>query len=163
MRAGTRFIFLAIFLVCAGLLGFALYLQEIKHLLPCPLCVVQRIAYWLCGLIALLAFLHHPKTTGRRIYSGLLALFASAGAVVALRHAWLIRYPEAFECGISPEERFLNALPVAKWWPGMFEANGDCALITWRFLTLTIPDWSLICFAGILGVAVYIFFTKDKR
>jgi len=163
MRTGTRFIFLVIFLTCAGLLGYALYLQEAKHLLPCPLCVVQRIAYWLAGLIALLALLHHPRTAGRRIYSGLLAVAAFAGAVVALRHAWLLRYPDSFECGISPEERFLNALPVARWWPGMFEANGDCTRITWKFLTLTIPDWSFICFAGILSLAVYAFAAKDKR
>lgn len=162
MRTSTRFIFLLIFLTSASLLGYALYLQEAKHLLPCPLCVVQRLAFWLTGLIALLAFLHHPKATGRRIYSSLLAAVALAGALVALRHAWLVRYPAAFECGISPEERFLNALPFAQWWPDMFEANGDCARISWKFLTLTIPDWSFICFAGILSLAVYAFVARDK-
>ncbi len=163
MQKHARYIFLCIFLVCAGLLGFALYLQEVKHLLPCPLCVVQRIAYWLSGIIALLAFLHFPAATGRRIYSSLLAISALAGAIVALRHAWLLRFPNSFECGISLEERFLNALPVARWWPGMFEANGDCSRISWQFLTLTIPDWSFICFASIFALAVYMYKTSNHR
>jgi protein dithiol:quinone oxidoreductase len=144
-----RIIFLLIFLVCAGLVSYAVSLQYSDDLLPCPLCVIQRIAYWLIGLTALLAFLHHPQQLGRRLYSGLIILFALAGAVVAGRQAWLVRFPESFECGISPEEAFLNALSLAQWWPDMFEANGDCTDNSWQLLSLTIPDWSLIAFAAI--------------
>lgn len=163
MKPGTRVIFLLVFLGCAGALAYAMYLQLVRHLLPCPLCVVQRIAYWLVGLIALLAFFHNPRAAGRRLYSGLIAVFASTGAVVALRHAWLLRYPEAFECGISPEEKFLNALPIAQWWPSMFEANGDCADSTWEFMSLTIPDWSAILFVTVGGLAGYAFLAKRNR
>jgi protein dithiol:quinone oxidoreductase len=163
MRRGIRAIFLLIFLGCASLVGYALYLQLVKNLLPCPLCVVQRVAYWLVGLIALSAFFHSPEVIGRRIYSGMMAVFAFTGAVVALRQAWLVRYPEAFECGISPEEKFLNALPIAQWWPGMFEANGDCADATWEFALLTLPDWSAIFFVIFGSLAVYIFFTYRGR
>ena len=81
MKPGIRAFFLLIFLSCAGLIGYALYLQLIKNLLPCPLCVVQRVAYWSVGLIALLAFLHNPPVTVRRIYSGAMAVFAFAGAL----------------------------------------------------------------------------------
>jgi disulfide bond formation protein DsbB len=157
MQRGQRLLFLGVFLACTGLLGFALYLQEVKHLLPCPLCVVQRMAYWFAGLTGLLAFLHNPHAPGRRLYSGLIAVFALAGAAVALHHAWIIRHPDLGGCRFSPEEAFLNALPIAKWWAGMFEANGDCALVTWQFMSLAIPDWSLICFVLIAGLAVYIF------
>jgi len=150
-----RIIYLLIFMTCAGLIGYASYLQEVKELLPCPLCVIQRIAYWLLGLTALLAFFHNPQLSGKRIYSWLITGFALTGAIVAGRQAWLVRFPQAFECGISPEEAFLNALPLAQWWPGMFEANGDCANNDWQFLTLTIPDWSLIAFL-VLGAAVYL-------
>lgn len=155
-----RMIFLLIFLGCTGLLGYALYLQGVEGLLPCPLCVAQRIAYWSLGLTALFAFLHNPQKTGRSVYSSLMLVFALLGATVAGRHAWLIRYPEAFECGISPEEAFLNALPIAEWWPGMFEANGDCADVSWQFLSLTIPDWSLISFLLLAGTAVFLLITK---
>ena len=163
MKPEIRAIFLLVFLGCASLVSYALYLQLVKNLLPCPLCVVQRVAYWLVGLIALLAFFHSPGTIGRRIYSGMMAVFAFTGAVVALRQSWLVRYPEAFECGISPEEKFLNALPIAQWWPSMFEANGDCADVTWEFALLTLPDWSAIFFVALGSLAVYIFFARRNR
>jgi disulfide bond formation protein DsbB len=148
-----RLLFLIIMLSCIGLLSYAQYLQHAEGLLPCPLCVAQRLAYWLLGLTALAAFLHNPRTTGRRFYGLLMIVFAFTGTIIAARHAWLIRFPESFECGISPEEAFLNALPIAKWWPGMFEANGDCASVAWKFLSLAIPDWSLVAFVslGIMG------------
>ena len=158
-----RSLFLFVFLACVGLLGYAVYLQEAKNLLPCPLCVVQRIAYWLVGLTALIAFVHRPSITGRRIYSAFIVLFALAGAVVAARHAWLLRYPDSVECGVSPEQIFLNALPLAKWWPSMFQALGDCTLIKWRFLSLAIPDWSLVWFVIFTGVAGYLLFAKRAR
>jgi protein dithiol:quinone oxidoreductase len=157
-----RGLFLLIFLGCIGLIGYALYLQLVKNLLPCPLCVAQRIAYWLVGLTALFAFLHSPQATVSRIYNALLALFAFGGATVALRQAWLVRYPEAFECGISPEEKFLNALPLARGWPSMFEANGDCSDVTWKFASLTLPDWSAIFFLIFAGLALYGFFSAKR-
>ena len=129
--------------------------RHIEGLLPCPLCVAQRLAYWLLGLTAFIAFFHNPKPLGHRLYSLLMVILALTGTVIAARHAWLIRYPESFECGISPEEAFLNSLPIADWWPGMFEANGDCANVDWTFLSLTIPDWSLAAFVGLGILALY--------
>ncbi|MCE7915362.1 MAG: disulfide bond formation protein B [Nitrosomonas sp. PRO4] len=155
-----RLLFLFILLSCIGLLGYAQYLQHVEKLLPCPLCVAQRLAYWLLGLTACTAFLHDPNIIARRIYGFLLSMFALTGAVIAARHAWLIRFPQSFECGISPEEAFLNTLPIADWWPGMFEANGDCADVDWKILALTIPDWSLIAFVSLGMVALYILWSR---
>jgi protein dithiol:quinone oxidoreductase len=157
-----RIIFLFIFLCCVGLIGYAQYLQHIDGLLPCPLCVAQRVTYWLLGLTALLAFMHNPKNIGWRLYGGLTTIFALAGAIIAFRQSWLIRYPESFECGISPEEKFLNALPIAEWWPGMFEANGDCTDVDWEFLSLAIPDWSFIAFVSLGLLAVFTIFAERK-
>jgi disulfide bond formation protein DsbB len=154
MKLNTRLLFLLMFIACVLLLGYALTLQMTQHLLPCPLCVGQRIAYWLVGLTALFAYIHFPVAP--RWYAGALAAFSLAGAAVALHHVWVIAHPADAGCGISPEEKFLNALPLAHWWPAMFEANGDCAKVTWRFLSLGMADWSLICFLALFGCAIYI-------
>ena len=123
----NRIPFLLMATACFGLIAFALiYFQGVKHLLPCPMCVAQRIAYAAIGLTALVAAVHGPGLTGRRAYAGLMGLFALAGLASAGRQVWLTYYPESFDCGISPEEAFLNALPLAKWWPAMFEAEGGC-------------------------------------
>ncbi|MCP5245856.1 MAG: disulfide bond formation protein B [Burkholderiales bacterium] len=151
-----RLLFLFVFLTCAGLLGYAQYLQHVENLLPCPLCVAQRLAYWVLGLTALLAFIRNPQLLARKIYGFFMTVFALIGAVVAFRQSWLIRYPESFECGISPEEAFLNSLPIAQWWPGMFEANGDCTDVDWEFLSLTIPDWSFLAFVCLGVLSVYV-------
>ncbi|HQU99158.1 MAG TPA: disulfide bond formation protein B [Nitrosomonas sp.] len=157
-----RLTFLFLFLFCGALLGYAQYLQHVQGLLPCPLCVAQRVAYWLVGLLAFVAYWHNPGTLGMRLYGFLITIFALLGGIIAARHAWLIRYPNSFECGISPEEAFLNSLPIASWWPGMFEANGDCAKIDWQFLNLTIPDWSLLAFITMTATGLFLVLNNRK-
>lgn len=129
------------------------YLQEKLGLLPCPLCVIQRIFFILFSLTALAAAFHRPAGAGRWLYLGLLDLWATLGAAVA---GWQVLpdHPQAAECGISPEERFLNGLPLAKWWPTMFEANGDCTKVDWTFLGLSVPELSLIAFVLLAGLAI---------
>ena len=163
MISGKRIVFLLIFLICITVIGYALYLQLVINLLPCPLCIAQRIAYWLVGLTAIFAFIHNPRGLGRQIYYSFITVFSLIGLVLALRHSWIIRYPESFQCGISAEEEFLNALSIANWWPSMFEANGDCADVKWEFMSLTIPSWSVIFFLLILITSVYILFTSRNQ
>ena len=162
MRPFIRIIFLTVFLICAGSLVYAVYLQLVKNLLPCPLCVAQRLSYWVIGLTAIVAVAHNPRALGRRLYSGVMMVAALAGGVVATRHSWLVRYPESFECGISPEERLLNSLPIARWWPTMFEANGDCSESSWEFMSLTIPDWSAILFILMAILSGYALLTRQR-
>ena len=162
MRPFIRVIFLTVFLICAGSLVYAVYLQLVKNLLPCPLCVAQRLSYWVIGLTAIVAVAHNPRTLGRRLYSGVMMVAALVGGVVATRHSWLVRYPESFECGISPEERLLNSLPIARWWPTMFEANGDCSESSWEFMSLTIPDWSAILFILMAILSGYALLTRQR-
>ncbi len=158
-----KLIFLSILLCCIAVLIYAQYLQHTQGLLPCPLCVAQRLAFWSLGVIALIGFVHAPQHMGRRIYGFFMTIVSTLGTIIAARHAWLIRYPESFECGISPEEAFLNALPFATWWPGMFEANGDCANVEWKFLALTIPDWSLLTFMSLGAISLYLLVAGRKK
>lgn len=162
MRPFIRIIFLTVFLICAGSLVYAVYLQLVKNLLPCPLCVAQRLSYWVIGLTAMVAVAHNPRALGRRLYSGVMMVAALVGGVVATRHSWLVRYPESFECGISPEERLLNSLPIARWWPTMFEANGDCSESSWELMSLTIPDWSAILFILMAIMSGYALLTRQR-
>ena len=163
MISGKRIVLLLIFLVCTTVIGYALYLQLVINLLPCPFCIAQRIAYWLVGLTAIFAFIHNPRGLGRKIYFSFITVFSLSGLILALHHSWIIRYPEAFQCGISAEEEFLNGLSIANWWPSMFEANGDCADVKWEFMSLTIPNWSVIFFLFLLITSAYILFTSRNQ
>ena len=82
------------FLMCAALMGYALYAQYFLMLEPCPLCILQRVAVVGMGLVFLFAALHNPSGVGRFAYALLLVVPVSLGAIVAGRHAWLQMLPE---------------------------------------------------------------------
>ena len=142
-----RLVYPAIFVACAGLLGFGLYLQHVEHLDPCPLCVLQRIAFIATGLTALVAAVHNPKEIGNAIYAITLTIFAGIGAGIAGWHVWLQHTPprKVVECGPGLDY-MLDAFPLSKALPMIFKGSGDCGNIAWVFLGLSIPGWALVWF-----------------
>ena len=83
-------------LVLASLVGmsFALYLEHVKGLEPCPLCVFQRLGLMAVGIFALIAFIHHPKAPVlKRSYAFLASLGALWSVGVASRHVWIQHLP----------------------------------------------------------------------
>src|SRR5690554_43618 len=73
----TRQLFILALLGCIGLLAFALYLEHVVGLVPCPLCHVQRVAVLMFAVVCLLATVHNPALCGQRVYAVLAALAAS--------------------------------------------------------------------------------------
>ena len=115
---------LVVFLACAGLLGYAYWLQYREFLDPCPLCIFQRMAFILLGGIALVGAIHNPKRIGRKAYASLAALAGILGAVVAGRHIYLQSLPadQVPECGPGLEFMLSN-MPLA-------DALQNCLLYT---------------------------------
>lgn len=158
MAFNNRLLFLGIFMVCFGLLGFGLYLQHVVHLDPCPLCILQRIAFIGIGAIALLAAIHNPKQRGWTVYGGLLSLFSLAGGGIAAWQVYLQHLPKNLvpQCGPGLDY-MLEALPLSKILPLIFRGSGECAEVTWTFFNLSIAEWALGWFvlfavAGIVAV-----------
>lgn len=140
-------------LICAAMMGFALYAQHVLLLDPCPLCILQRIAVILLGLLFLFAALHNPGRSGGRIYSALMSLAAIAGASVA---AWQVRLQhlpadEVPSCGPGFGYMVEN-FPLKDVLGMIFKGSGECAEVAWRFLGLSMPTWVVIALLG-LGVA----------
>ncbi len=150
----ARMLYGAVALAAAALIGFAMYLQEIKHLEPCPLCILQRYTFVLVGACALLAALL-PRFVGRPLaWLGIAAALSGAG--VGAWHVWLqLHPPEISACGPSLEYLVEN-LPLGRALPRIFQGYGDCTAIDWTLLGLSIPAWSLLCLlatALVLGLA----------
>jgi disulfide bond formation protein DsbB len=139
--------------VCAALLGFALYLQYYEFQDPCPLCILQRVAFIALGAVFLVAAMHGPRRTGSIVYSGLLFGIAGIGAAVAARHVWLQHLPprQVPECGPGLEY-LLRKLPPGQAFEKILKGSGECAEVGWRFLGLSIAEWSLFWFI-VLGVS----------
>jgi len=142
-----RQFFLLTFLSVIGLMGYGLYSQYVLHLEPCPLCMTQRIFYCLTGAFALLAFLHNPAQTGRRLYSIAMILSASLGAAAAGRQVWLQHLPpdQVPACGPSLEY-MLQTFPFSEVLTTMIRGDGNCAEVQWQFIGLSMGEWSLVCF-----------------
>lgn len=148
--------FAAVFLACVVVLGFALYLQHGEVLEPCPMCILQRYAFSILGLIALVAAIHNPRRTGSTVYGGLLLLTALTGAGIAARHSWLqIFPPKSFSCG-ADLEYLLNTFPLAKALPTIFAGTGECSAVQWRMLGLSVPEWALVWFVIFTAAAIAI-------
>ena len=147
-----RPLYLLVALVCALLIGAAMYLQFHDNLEPCPLCILQRYAYVLVGALALLAALL-PALAGR-IVASLGVLAALAGAGVGVWHVWLQTHPPAVSaCGPSLEYLVGN-LPLGRALPRIFQGYADCTNVDWTFLHLSIPAWSVIWLALIAATLV---------
>ena len=136
-------ILLAIAIACLLLLGVALYLQFVEHMLPCPLCIIQRYAFVAVGLICLITALLPRGAIQIGSFFGSLAAIAGAG--VAGWHLWVKAHP-GFSCGIDPMETALNKIPTANLLPFLFKADGFCSTEYAPILGLSIPQWSLAWF-----------------
>jgi disulfide bond formation protein DsbB len=163
MTLDPRRIFLSIFLICASLLGFGLYLQHALGLEPCPMCILQRYAFILTGTVALIAALHNPLALGRRIYSLVVAFFALLGAGVATRHVWLEHNPpKLFDCG-ADLGFLLESFTLTEAFPMIFRGTGDCTKVPWRFLGLSIAEWALIWFLVFAAAGLVLALRKQRH
>ena len=86
---------LAILVIAAATLAGAWYLQLVKEILPCPLCLEQRYAYYFAVPFAALVALAAARGAPRGVVLAGLALLALA----ALGNAWLGGYHAGVEWG----------------------------------------------------------------
>lgn len=151
-------LYISVAVAAAALIGFAMVLQDVEHLEPCPLCILQRYAFVGVSALALLAAML-PRVLAR-ISAWLAILLALAGAGVGAWHVWLQLHPPAVSaCGPSLEYLVGN-LPLGRALPRIFQGYGDCTAIDWSFLGLTIPGWSL---AWLLALAFALFLAQRRR
>jgi len=159
-KVPVRAWFATLSLGCFGLVAIGMELQSMLRLAPCPFCIFQRLLYLVIGGLALLGFLW-PVV--RLAWAGLIGLLALLGAGVAAYQTWMQAFPElATECGYAEPnviERLVDWLGMQ--WPSMFLATGFCTSREWVFLGLSMANWSLLIFAGIVGYAVVFLTRKD--
>ncbi|MBK5072847.1 disulfide bond formation protein DsbB [Budviciaceae bacterium CWB-B4] len=143
----------------------ALYFQHVMLLRPCVLCIYERCAlFGILGaaLIGMLA----PSSTLIRFLAIIVWLYSTIeGLLLTWKHTMIQLYPSpANTCDIFVN--FPTWLPLDKWLPALFVANGDCSEKQWSFLSLEMPQWLLIIFAinlVIVALVIIAQFVKPKR
>lgn len=149
-----RIAYLLGFLVCAGLMGFALYLQYGLDLEPCPLCIFQRICVIATGVVFLLAAIHNPQRTGAAVYAVLTLITAGTGAALASWHVWIQGQPKGSvaACGMGLNY-MLDTMPLTDVISKVLKGSGECAEQGWLFMGLAIPSWTFVFFIAMLAAA----------
>lgn len=134
-----------------GAIAAAGILQSAWHLQPCTMCIVQRYAFLVVGLLALGRLLGADGKAAvvSRATSNLVALI---GALASLRVQWAISVPSA-TCGRDKVAALLNNLPWVDTWPALFEATGVCGDPVPPVVGLPFHVWSLAIFIIVLLMA----------
>lgn len=153
MRLSFRTFFTIGFLAVVAALGFAYYLQYGQGLEPCPLCIFQRVAMAVTGLIFLIGALQGPLGKGRWAYVVLVLISAGAGVALAARHVWIQSLPPDQIPTCGPTLNYmLQVMPFQDVVQAVLRGDGQCATINWQFLGLSLPGWTLI---GFVALAVW--------
>lgn len=163
-KISNRWLYLAGALFASGLMGFGLYLQYVKHQDPCPLCMVQRVIFIAILVVFAVAALHGPKRLGERIYAALIGLLSLSGVGVAARHIWIQNLPKDQVPACGPGlDYMLETMPMSDVLKELMHGSGECAAKGWTFLTLGIPEWSLLCYLALGAWAILIAARKKSR
>ena len=150
-----RLAFFLGFVVCAGLMAWAFYLQYGEGLEPCPLCMLQRVVVVAIGLVFLVGAFHEPGRLGAWMYALVLLLLSGIGAALATRHVWLQSLPkdQVPACGMGLSY-MLESMPFLDVIRRVLEGSGECADKAWVFLGLSIAGWTLAFFVSIAFVGI---------
>ena len=136
---------------CAALIVYALVLQWVDGLEPCPLCIFQRVAF---ATMAVFFFLG-AVLPGKWVAAGI-GLAALSGVGLAGRHLWLQSLPpdQVPACGPGLDY-MLGTFPLSEVFAMVLSGSGECAEVDTVF-GLSIPLWTLFAFVlfGVLGVFV---------
>lgn len=134
-----------------GSLVFALILEYGENIMPCALCQLQRGAFLLIGLSFLFALA--KRLSYHLVYNlaWLNTLWCAFGLYFALRQLWLMYYGQhqADICGGSLSFLFSH-LPFGAALKSAFLGTGDCATISWTWLSISLPGWSAINYLVLL-------------
>ncbi|MFK0312146.1 disulfide bond formation protein B [Pseudomonas sp. NPDC090233] len=145
LPARLRTFFLTACLASLAVLTASFYLEVSLGLVPCLLCFSQRFFLGVYAMICLCATVHAPGVAGVRRYGQAALAFAAAGALLAARHVWLqgaVGIDHA--CPASLRQVLQSSWSEAA--RQLVLGGPDCSSMTWSFLDLTLPEWSLLAF-----------------
>ena len=153
--APSRSLFFLAFMAGALTLGASFYLEVGASLRPCFLCQMQRVFLAVFTLINLVGALHNPTRSAAYLYG--LASMGSAvlGALTAVRQVLLqnAASDQAADCWPSLHSMIEN---LSFWQALQSSVKGtvDCVEVNWTLFDLSLPEWSLLFFVGMLILGI---------
>jgi len=132
-----------------AMVGGGVILQQTLHIAACPLCISQRMLAMLLLALATVGLALDRHRSGRIATLALMLATTATGAFVAGYQTYLQRFAHDTTCSGQ-----------AAWWellvdwageqiPILFYASGLCSDPAWKFISLSIAEWSLVIFTGL--------------
>lgn len=143
---------LSIAALAFGALAAASHFQEVWHLQPCTMCILQRYAFFIIGFAALSPYVLRGWAL-LPLMPGISGLATVVGITASLKIQWAISVP-SMSCGRDKVAAVLNGLPWVDHWPAMFEATGVCGDPVPPVMGLPFHVCSLLLFGLILVLSV---------
>lgn len=144
-----------------ALLGVAFYMEYQMGLEPCPLCMLQRIAFFLIGVVSLISALGATASWHRKLAWPIVVLSA-LGAGLAIRHLYLQNLPmEELPACLPGLSYMFEVFPWQEIMQAMIMGTGECGDVLWTFLGLSIPGWTLVAFV-VMAVVNLVIALKTK-
>ena len=155
-----RYIYFLGWIAIVILLSFSFYLQFFDGIMPCPLCMLQRIAFALLGILFFLGIFLYAKRIYCFILNTLLLLTSSLGMLFAGRQIWLQHVPSnTNECGVTLQY-MMQALPITEVMQKIFEGSAECTQRGWELASLNMAEWALVWFIFFFLMSLYLLFKK---
>lgn len=163
-RTGYRIVNALGLLAGVAAIGFALYLQHVVGLSPCPLCILQRLAVLAVAAVLLVAVLHNPHRLGQRLYALLGLTAAGFGLGVAARHVWLQHTPadQVPACGPGLDY-MLDVFPLQDVVSMVLRGSGECAVVDWTLLGFSLAELTVPVFVGFCGLFIFQLIRRARR
>ncbi|WP_019025964.1 disulfide bond formation protein DsbB [Colwellia piezophila] len=130
-----------------GLELTALFFQYAMDLKPCIMCVYQRLAILAIFTAGIIGTVGYKNIFARTSAYALWGLSSIWGLIIAFEHIEMQEnYGSIFySCEYIPN--FPVWAPLHEWLPFLFEATGDCGMISWQFFGYSMPQWLLVVYA----------------
>lgn len=150
-KLDRRYISLIAALLAFSSIGIALIMEHVFKLIPCPLCIVQRVIVIAIGIFFLFEFISFNKKKLAIASSFFAIIFSALGMFVAARHVWLQYLPKDEIPGCLPGLGYMmdtfSLVDVAM---RVYAGSSDCAAVKWRFLGLSIPEQTFVMFTAFM-------------
>lgn len=141
-------------------LSASFYFEYVLGLLPCPLCLMQRICVFLLLVLTGFSFYAVRKA---HIISFLQMFIACSGLYFALRQLWLQSLPEGTAPACMPGlDILIRYFPWQTIVKALFLGSGDCAEVGWEFLGVSMPGWCSLYFLFMTLLCGFLFWHAQK-
>lgn len=140
-----------------------LYFQYGMGLVPCVMCVYERLAFLgllIAGLLGALA----PRFTVCRLSAlALWGFSAFKGLSVAVKHYDYQANPSPWnQCEFKPD--FPPTMPFDQWFPSIFAPGPvNCSEKQWQMLGWGMPEWLILAFGTFFLVFVLVLIAQFRR